>query len=136
MKQAILLMPGMLILLVLIYYLTALLIRKLAERNLFWTFVEEGTAKAIIVNGRFTFCVMSFSGHMFASDSPNPPEIQADGWDIVPFDQSAHHRRYLPLLRNIRWIGLPTFSDAYIYGFSWTSLEEELENSDDIKKKF
>lgn len=136
MEPTVLLIPGMLLLLALIYYLAALLIRKLAERNLFWTFVEEGTAKAIIVNGRFTSCVMSFSGHMFAADGTNPPAVQADGWNIVPFDPSVHHRRYLPLLRNIRWIGFPPFSDAYAYGFSWTSLEEELENSDDIKKKF
>src|SRR3989338_7200628 len=73
---------------------------------------------------------------MFASDSPNPPAIQADGWNIVPFDQSAHHRRYLPLLRNIRWIGLPPFSDGYVYGFSWTSLEEEQKDEKDMKKKF
>lgn len=136
MEIAILLIPVIVALLALTYYLVALLIRKLAERNLFWTFVEEGTAKSIIVNGRFSFCVMSFSGHMFKADSPNPPATQADGWDIVPFDPSVQHRRYLPLLRNIRWIGFPPFSDAYAYGFSWTSLEEEQEDSSDIKKKF
>ena len=136
MEIAILLIPVIAALLVLTYYLAALLIRKLAERNLFWTFVEEGTAKAIVINGRFTFCVMSFSGHMFAADGPNPPAIQADGWDIVTSDDSVLHRRYLPLLRNVRWIGLPPFNDAYVYGFSWTSLEEEQKDEKDMKKKF
>ena len=136
MEIAILLIPVIAALLVLTYYLAALLIRKLAERNLFWTFVEEGTAKAIVINGRFTFCVMSFSGHMFAAVGPNPPAIQADGWDIVTSDDSVLHRRYLPLLRNVRWIGLPPFNDAYVYGFSWTSLEEEQKDEKDMKKKF
>lgn len=119
------------------YYLLAWLVRKLAERNLFWTFVEEGTAKAIMRNGRFIFAVMSFSGHMFRSDVPLAPgetRSQVQDWDIVPYQ--PHRRIYLPLLRNVRWIGLPPFTDAHKYRFSWTSLEEERAESGDLVKKY
>lgn len=121
----------------LLYYATALMIRLLAERNLFWTLVEEGTAKAIMRNGRFTFCVMSYNGYRFAADAPEPPLDEVEKWAVVPFPPSAAatSRRYLPLLKNIRWIGLPPFSDAHGYRFSWTSLEER-EDDSGLKKNF
>lgn len=123
-----------------VYYFLAFLVRELAKRNLFWTLAEEGTAKAIMRNGRFIFCVMSFSGHMFRTDTrmtraQRDMLSQIDEWDIVPYD-NLHRRRYLPLLRNIRWIGLPPFTDAHNYRFTWTSLEEESTGTGDLIKKY
>src|SRR5438132_1475935 len=91
--------------LVAIYYLIALIIRLLAELNLFWTYVKEGTVKAIMQNGRFAFCIMSFANHIFKSDLPSPPASMVQLWDIVDRPTTIKGRSYLPFLRNIRWIG-------------------------------
>lgn len=116
---------GWIILLFGFYYLLAFAIRRLAKQNLFWTFVEEGTAKAVVRNGRFAMCVMSYSGHMFRQDAGTPSIVQEDNWDIVQFDpKTSKSRRYLPLLKNVRWTGLYPFSEVHNYRFSWTSLEE------------
>jgi hypothetical protein len=107
-----------------LYLLFALLVYLLANLNLFFTQVDEGRAKAIKRNGRFIFAVMSYSGHTFRVDTPNPPTIQEEMWDVVPFPAGAHGRWYLPFLTNIRWIGFPPFSAVHIYRFKWTSLEQ------------
>ncbi len=116
---------GLFVALFVLYYALALVIRLLAEQNIFWTLVREGTAKAIMYNNRFMFCIMSFAGHTFKGDTKDPPEDMVEKWDVVPYRPGMRSRRYLPLLRNIRWIGLPPFTDAHRYRFSWTSLEEE-----------
>ena len=111
------------------YYLAALLVRELALRNLFWSLVEEGTARAFTENNRFSFAIMSYSGRLFAGDIPlqpgAPPLSQVDHWEVKDFPAGmTRNRFYLPLLVNIRWIGFPPFNDVYRYLFVWTSLEQ------------
>ncbi len=66
-------------------YALAIGIRQLADKDLFVTFVEEGTAKAFVLNGQFQKMEMSLKDHCFVSDlnenlrnSPEFPQYLAD----------------------------------------------------------
>ena len=105
------------------YYLFALIIRLLADNDILVTYPIETTAKAVVRNGQFSSFIMASHGTDFAStaDSSLPEE---DRWEVISVPNQPT-RRHLPLLANIRWVGLPPFKDIYRYRFSWTSLEEK-----------
>lgn len=114
-----------------VWYYAATIIRALADRNILVTYPLETTSKAIMRNGRLAFFVLAFKGHCFAGEIDHElPEPKK--WDIVVGD--AGPRPWLPLLKGIRWVGLPPFSEVYKYRFSWASLEEQTGKEDLAKK--
>lgn len=72
--------------LVLIPTLLGIIAVGLAKLNLFFTLVDEGTAKAIIKNGRFLRLMMSYKGHRFARRHIRSVET-AEVWTS---DRSSH----------------------------------------------
>lgn len=119
------LLAGGLILVVglfLIYYLIALIIRRLAERNRFFTIAEEGTAKAVMINDRFDRFVMSFMGRDFTYEVED--NDIATMWRIDDAQNKQERGLRLPFLRGVEWIGFPPFANIHTYRFAWSSLEE------------
>jgi len=116
-----------------LYYLTAWIVRQLAERNLFFTIADEGTAKAVIVNGKFDRFIMSFMGREF-TDVVVENDI-ATRWDIGEADDVEEHRAALPFMRGIQWIGFPPFNDIHQYKFTWSSLEEVPNEKGELVKR-
>lgn len=81
-----------------------------APRDLFFTSVQEGNAKAIMKgtkdNPEFVRLIMSYDGYKFDKD-----------WNIVA-GKEKH------LLGGIRWLGLPGLYWVHRYKFRWTSMIE------------
>ncbi len=128
-------------------YIIAIAILSLAKQNLFWTYVEEGHAKAVMVNGQFHRAIMSFKGHIFANQDPEKKtsvnDIEAkdnkdgsDGykkkclhpWDIIEDEREKIGKNFFyflfPFMKGIKWVGLYPFAKIYSYNFKWASLVE------------
>jgi regulator of protease activity HflC (stomatin/prohibitin superfamily) len=82
----------------------------LAKRNLFFTYVEEGQAKAILRNGQFRRLVMSYRGFEFDKD-----------WNVVEDTGSGGTTGFWKFLGGVRWLGLPGVDTVYTYKFRWST---------------
>jgi len=92
----------------------------LAPKNLFFTFVHEGTAKWVVRSGKFSRCLMEWEGHNFATS-----ETDAEKWKIVPGKPSWYHRLCCALFGGLRFYGFWPLWDIHIYDFKWTSVSED-----------
>ncbi len=93
----------------------------LAQHNVFFTFVQEGTAKAILRWKRFQRIAMSYRDHELT-----------DAWDIVAAVAAAPtQRRWFGWMAGLYWIGIPFVNSVHSYRFKWTSYEEEKAKSDE-----
>lgn len=135
-----------------------MIVRLLAEFNVVWTYVPEGRAKIITLNGRFERVVMSYNGYRFRRDyeltreeANNPRYIEGElrgetleeirqriephPWDIIP-DLTGHtmSRGRFPFLSGIYWVGLPPFAEVFRHTFRWTSFEQTDESPDRVPK--
>ena len=92
----------------------------LAKKNLFFTEVKEGTAKAITRFGKFDRCVMAYERYQFD-----------EKWNVEP-DNQINSRRDKSIIDKIiprdlggrsldRW---PSISVVHTYSFQWTSLRQ------------
>lgn len=108
------------------YYAALWIIRRLADRNLFFTIVEESTVKAVMTNGQFSFLLMAFYGRDFTRTIVGGDN--ASYWDIKD-TENIPEPWSIPFLKGIRWIGFPPFNDVYEYKFEWSSLEDVLDKA-------
>ncbi|MCR4306782.1 MAG: SPFH domain-containing protein [Candidatus Yonathbacteria bacterium] len=79
----------------------------LAEVNLFFTIVHEGTAKVVKKFGKFERCLMSYHEHKFD-----------EKWNVVDGNDTPHH------FGGLRWVGIPFIYSVHESRFTWTSLEQ------------
>lgn len=98
--------------------LLLIFLRFLAERNLFFTLVEEGSAKAIMRGEEFRRFVMAYQGFTFDEE-----------WNVVelkkaPTSSSLLRQWFKKRLGGIRWLGWPFLDTVYEYNFRWTVLRE------------
>lgn len=80
----------------------------LAEVNLFFTIVAEGTAKVVKKFGKFERCLISYHGHHLSKDG----------------DVTKDEDKNRPLFGGLRWVGIPFIYSVHEYRFTWTSLEQ------------
>lgn len=109
-------------------FLIYLAIWALAKNNLFFTLVEEGQAKAILVNDQFSHVVFSFRGHRFVKEDELPTNgTWGDRWEIVRRTryEGERGRMFRNLFGGIRWIGVPPFKGVHRDRHTWTSLEQK-----------
>lgn len=83
----------------------------LAPRNLWFTFVKEGTAKIIVRGDKFEKALIQWKGHTFD-----------DKWKVIPKDE-RHKEPWHPL-GGFRYYGFWPIKDIYIYDFQWTGVKE------------
>lgn len=102
------------------------LIYFLAKYNIFFTIVEEGSAKAIMRGGEFQRFVLAYKGYTFS-------KRKGKEWDLVPLKQDNEPFSFLPkffgerfrkIFGGIRWVGIPFLNTIYEYNFRWTVLRE------------
>jgi len=79
----------------------------LAPRNLFFTFVDEGTAKMVVRGGKFARALIQWEGHTFDKE-----------WNVVEGKERWHP------LGGLRFYGIWPIWDIYGYRLRWTSLRE------------
>lgn len=90
----------------------------LAKINIFFTFVEEGTAKAIVKMGSFARAVMQYQDHYL---TPNTWEVS----ESVTWGRS---------FGGLRWVGIWPFWRVYTYKFRWATLKISTEDGKSTEK--
>lgn len=97
----------------------------LANFDICFTFVEEGTAKAVMRGKEFHKFLLQSKGMRFADDG---------SWDIIPLAprERAPKNRWFERLSGARWMGLWPFFQLYRYNFKWT-VSKQRQESGEIK---
>jgi len=93
-----------------LYILSVSVVFSLAKRNLFWTIVQEGTAKAVLRFGKFEHLEVAYKGYELDEDQNVVKEGASNG--------KSHQRS------GLRWIGIPWIYSVHSYGFRWVAFEQ------------
>lgn len=116
----------------------------LAQHDLFFTPNVEGTAKAILHNGKFHRCIGALKGHAFSDETGNSGE---NSWDVIEIPSSLANAKVAAenkwqrftriakekariifgfhLVGGLEWVGIPPFYSVYTYQFKWSVLKIE-----------
>lgn len=90
----------------------------LARFNLFWTIIEEGTAKIILLNGQYHKTKMRYKGFYLDKGGnvirKKEEKEKSDHW----------WKKYFG---GLAWIGIWPFYKVHIYDFRWQVLKRELD---------
>jgi len=100
-----------------IVFALIVLVYFLAKNNLFCTFVEEGTAKAILKYGKFHKIIMSYEGYNLN-----------DNWEVIAKPGKETQ------LGGLKWVGIPFIHSVYRYTFKWVSFEQKEEEGKLVQK--
>ncbi len=116
---------------------------ELAEENILFTFVKEGTAKAIMRGGEFVRLVMEFENFHLNDPfqnfyDPSQPDWQviyhgakadSDGKlipgherDVLHSDVFYDRRPWLLRTTGLHWVGLPPVASVHQYRFKWKEI--------------
>jgi len=101
----------------------------LAPNDLFFTFVKEGEAKAIMKAGEFNRCIMSWAGHAFKKQVSGNQPTEEENWEIISMP-NGETRKYRHFLGGLRWVGIWPIYTIHEYKWSWAHL-----SSDGTEKK-
>lgn len=91
----------------------------LAPRNLFFTFVEEGTAKAVVKGGELYKFLITWKDHTFKVIQKGKQKKEKDNWKVVETKGKKH------LFGGLRFYGFPPIHQIFKYKFRWTHLHED-----------
>jgi len=101
----------------------------LVPANLFFTICPEGYAKVIKRMGGLKKVVIQWDGYRLITKEG---EEGRSKWDVVPLrkegdipKRTRFKQQIAKMSGGLRWIGIPPFSDVYVYKFRWTGLTED-----------
>lgn len=95
----------------------------LAKHDLFWTFAEEGTARAI----------MKFDGfHKFVMQYENC-KLDEKTWDINIYEQNEPKKHNS--FGGLKWIGIPGIKSVYQYRFTWATVKAQKEEREQVERR-
>ncbi len=94
----------------------------LAPTNLFFTFVNEGTAKVVMRGGKFQRVIIALKGHYLN-----------DNGDVVK-SGDPEKLRWFERISGAYWVGIPPFFRVHTYGFLWTTLSKEEVGGEIVEK--
>ncbi|MBU3925764.1 hypothetical protein KJ763_01180 [Patescibacteria group bacterium] len=95
----------------------------LAKHDLFWTFTEEGTARAI----------MKFDGfHKFVMQYENC-KLDEKTWDISICGPDESKKR--SLFGGLKWVGIPGIKSVYKYRFTWATVKAQKEEREQVERR-
>lgn len=83
---------------------------RLAPNNMFFTFVDEGTAKVVVRGKKFVKAIMVWKGRSFDSE-----------WNIIEKETKS----FWDFFGGLRWVGIYPFDKVYAYKFRWTTLDHQ-----------
>lgn len=118
--------------------LLPLILKELASRDLFFTFVKEGSAKAIMGAGGSGFqrFILQYKGYRLNNpNDQNTYDFSKEEWEVIepPTSDSTSPtpkpNPYITFfgLTGVRWLGLPSLHTIHEYSFKWNSLEQSSE---------
>ncbi len=118
----------------------------LAEENLLFATVREGTAKAIMRGKSFDRFIMSFEGYHL--NDPSKPWFRNDKpeWEVIYHgkknrneytdeatkDEFYDNRHWLLKKLGLYWVGWPWSSSVYIYDFEWNETHTGPDGKDKV----
>jgi len=105
-------------------------IQKLAQHDILWTYVAEGTAKVVVRGESFSHTIMAFEGHHL-NDPRDTPRFQRNqpAWEVIKSPEDwKDDRGFLARKFGIYWIGwIWPFLQVYSYRFRWTEETQDEE---------
>lgn len=111
----------------------------LAEENILFTKVKEGTVKAIMRGDSFERFIMSFERYHI--NDPTKPWVENKArWEIVYHGKSEEDYLYddrspLEKYLGLYWIGWPWRNSVYVYQFEWNETYTETKVAEKGKEK-
>ena len=93
-----------------------LIVFALAPNNLYFTFVDEGTAKFVTKGGEFNKALIQWKDHTFDND-----------WNVVPNGTEKNGKVYKESWHpfgGLRFYGIWPIWDIHLYDFQWTGVKE------------
>lgn len=122
-----------------IIFLGIALVNFLASRNIFWTIVEEGKAKAVLKFGQFKRILLVYKGYRVnlsegekegesERERVNLSEGKSEGDIIIEEDKSNSPKS------GLKWIGVPFIHSIHRYKFRWVSFEQAEEKGKLVQK--
>ena len=94
---------------------------QLAPRNLFLTFVSEGTAKIIVKGDQFSKCLIQWKGHTLDSE-----------WNVIAED-TTHKEPWHPF-GGLRFCGIWPIWDVFFYQLRWNDIHRSEERAGRIEQ--
>ncbi len=119
-------------------FLIARWLGSIEDQDIFFKTVDEGQARAVMINGKFDKMIMSFNGHRFSGKAlPNDP---ASKWDVIPGETwGTKILKVIPifgkLVGGLHWIGMWPFAEINRYHFKWITWDYPDQGSGDNSKK-
>jgi len=98
----------------------------LAPNNIFFTFVEEGTAVVVLTNQAYKKTLISFEGHHLENEFLVEDGELDDGNHSVA--KKGLIQKILGLMfigKGLHYLGIWPFDRVYYYDFIWTSIDSE-----------
>lgn len=98
--------------------LSPFIVRKLAELEKFWATCQEGGARPVTRNKKFSKFIMSYAGKCFAGEIKGSPlkKNQPEYWEVVD-DTRPHEKENF--WSGLYWIGIPPFAEIQRYKMTW-----------------
>ena len=91
----------------------------LAKANLFWTFVNEGTAKIILKGEEFHKCLIAWKGYTFKITRDGGSQSdEKDNWEVVRGEEPRH-------TFGLQWVGLWPIYGVLDYQLHWTHYHQD-----------
>lgn len=95
----------------------------LAEENILYTTVREGTVKAVMHGKSVHHFLMSFAGYHLNDPSKEWYDSSLGDWAVVPHageeDREYDDRSWIPRYLGLYWVGWPWRASVYVYHFEW-----------------
>jgi len=100
---------------------TPLFVNWIANFNILFTKVREGSAKAIMTGESFEFFVMSHKGHHLNDPRKRWYSDQHPAWEVLPDEDGTDYddRSWIWRKIGVYFVGIPPFRRVYKYHFVW-----------------
>jgi len=132
-----------LVLLVVAVFYFPFFLRWLAEENILFTTVREGTVKAIVRGKSFDRFLMAFAGYHLNDPAESWFKPDHAKWEVMyhgknnPDGFSENDSDYddrSPLLRHLglHWVGWPWANSVYVYAFEWNETYTDGEGKEKV----
>ncbi|MBA3789426.1 hypothetical protein H0X32_03490 [Patescibacteria group bacterium] len=115
------------------------ILRELADGDILFTTVQEGTAKAIMRGEDFDHFVMAFKNyHLNDPRKKRLHDPRKPDWEVLPDTESAeHYDDRHPLVRwlGLHWVGIPNLRTVYTYPFEWKEFSVNSAGDECVKSR-
>lgn len=126
---------AVLVALVLLAVVALVLFPWLAEENVLFTTVKEGTVKTIMRGDSFDYFIMSFAEYHLNDPSKDWYDLNQADWEVIYHgkgkDNQYDDRPWLLRYLGLYWIGWIWRASVYVYQFEWNETYTDKETGEE-----